>query len=100
MSKHGGGKLNMIQFTLKDALKIRLMIAGLGNSLRGFSKNISISHCYLSQILDGKKNPSPQVANKIAKGLNLKIEDIFLIKMVDRSNVIDKSTGNFEKGTL
>lgn len=76
----------MITFTLKDGVRTRLLIAETGNSLRRFSKNISISHCYLSQILRGIRKPSPTVAYKIANGLNLKIEDIFLVDMVDTSN--------------
>lgn len=70
----------MITFPLKDPIKTRLLIAETGKSLRSFSRKISISHSYLSQILNGKRNPSPTVAYKIAKGLNLKIEDVFFIK--------------------
>lgn len=76
----------MITFPLKDELETRILIAEKGKSLRGFSKKVDISHCYLSQILSGKKNPSPTVAYKIAKGLGLKIEDIFLVKTVDVRN--------------
>jgi transcriptional regulator with XRE-family HTH domain len=75
----------MIAFTLKDRVKTRLLIAESGNSLRGFAKEIQVSHCYLSQILSGKGNPSPCVAQRIAENLHLKVEDIFLIDLVDKS---------------
>jgi transcriptional regulator with XRE-family HTH domain len=78
----------MITFTLKDGLKTRLLIAQTGNSLRGFAQNIRISHCYLSQILNGKRKPSPTVAYKIADYLGLKIEDIFLAEVVDGTSNI------------
>lgn len=71
----------MISFTLRDKLKTRLLIAESGNSLRGFSNKVNVSHCYLSQILSGQRDPSPIVASKIADGLNVKIEDIFFAKI-------------------
>lgn len=68
---------------LRDSASTRIKIAETGNSLRGYSESIGISHAYLSQILNNKRNPSATVGHKIAKGLNLDIEDIFLIKTVD-----------------
>lgn len=75
----------MINITLKNRVRTRIMIAETGKGLRDFSKMIGISHAYLSQILNGKKNPSPTVAHKIATGLSLEIKDIFLIETVDSS---------------
>ncbi|PGS09918.1 helix-turn-helix domain-containing protein [Bacillus pseudomycoides] len=76
----------MIEIKLKDEIKTRLLIAKTGKSLRRFSKENGFSHAYLSQILKGDRNPSPVVATKISKGLNLEIEDIFLIKVVGGGN--------------
>ncbi|MRB12218.1 helix-turn-helix transcriptional regulator [Bacillus thuringiensis serovar fukuokaensis] len=73
----------MVIVKIKDHIKIRLAIAKTGRSLRGFSETIGISHSYLSQILNGKHNPSPTIANKIASGLQAEIEEFFLIKVVD-----------------
>lgn len=75
----------MLSISLKDGLKTRLLIAKSGRNLRKFSESIGLSHCYLSQILNDKRNPSPESAFKIAKGLGLEIEDIFLINVVDAS---------------
>lgn len=74
-----------MQITLKDSTNTRLLIAKTGDSLRSFSKKIGISQGYLSQILSMKKNPSANVAYKIARGLNVDIEEIFLIKVNDIS---------------
>ncbi|PRT24865.1 helix-turn-helix domain-containing protein [Bacillus wiedmannii] len=76
----------MIKIELKDEVATRLLIAKTGKSLRCFSKENGFSHTYLSQILSGDRNPSPVVAVKISNGLNLEIEDIFLITVVDVSN--------------
>lgn len=76
----------MIEIKLKDEIKTRLLIAKTGKSLRSFSKENGFSHTYLSQILKGSRNPSPIVATKISKGLNLAIEDIFFVKVVGGSN--------------
>ena len=75
----------MIVITLKDPASIRMLIAEQGESLNNFSKKIGISQGYLSQIISGKYNPSATVAHKIATGLGLNVEDLFLIKTIDIS---------------
>jgi transcriptional regulator with XRE-family HTH domain len=75
----------MIIITVKDEVKTRLLIAECGYSLRQFGEKIKVSHCYLSQVLSSKRKPSPEVAQKIASGLDLKIKDIFLVEMVGKS---------------
>ena len=78
--KHKKGVKNLITLTLKDPVESRLLIAENGKSLRGFSEKIGISHAYLSQILSGKRNPSPTIGYKISRGLDIDIKEIFLIK--------------------
>lgn len=75
----------MLVLELIDPVKVRLLIAKTGKSLREYSKMIGISQPYLSQILSKKNNPSATVAYKIADGLGLEIQDIFLIKVIDES---------------
>ena len=77
----------MIRLQFKDSTKVKMMIAKKGNSLREFAKVIGISHPYLSQILNGNRNPSPTIAAKVAKGLEVEIEDIFLITNVAKDNL-------------
>jgi len=64
---------------MKNLEQTRLEIAKTGKSLRSFSKDIGISQGYLSQILCGKKKPSPTIAYKISNGLGVGFEDIFFI---------------------
>ena len=76
----------MINVRAKDPIKIRIMIGKQGKSLKRFSSSIGISDPYLSQILNNKRNPSPVVADKIARGLGKEVEDIFLIENVAKDN--------------
>ncbi len=85
----------MVQMKLKNPVKTRILIAETGKSLREFAAVTGISHTYLSQILNGKYNPSPTVSFKIAKGLNVRITDIFLTKVVDEST--NNKTNNLKE---
>ncbi|WP_117170599.1 helix-turn-helix domain-containing protein [Paraliobacillus sediminis] len=78
----------MIIVKPKNPTEIRILIAEGGNSLRTFAEEIGISHPYVSQILNFKRNPSPVAAAKIAEGLGLKLGDIFLIESVANDNLV------------
>ncbi|HRJ59158.1 MAG TPA: helix-turn-helix transcriptional regulator [Anaerolineales bacterium] len=41
-----------------------------GRSIKQFAKEAGISQSYLSEILSGKKNPSPAVVQKLSQALN------------------------------
>lgn len=53
-----GGEFSWIRLTLKNKKEVLLLIAKEGESLRGFSKKIGVSCAYVSQIINGKRNPS------------------------------------------
>ncbi|MGE8037940.1 helix-turn-helix domain-containing protein [Lysinibacillus sp. NPDC093692] len=78
----------MYTFQLKSYEHTKLSIALKGYTIRGFSRYVGISHSFLSQILNGKRKPSAVVAKKIADGLDVRIEDIFLVEVVDESTVM------------
>ncbi|WP_144559580.1 helix-turn-helix transcriptional regulator [Bacillus thuringiensis] len=48
-----------------------------GMSQETLAKKVRISRQYLSEIENRKKQPSVIIAVKIAKALNIKVEDIF-----------------------
>lgn len=48
-----------------------------GYDLSDLSNLIGVGISYLSQIVNGKKVPSPKLAKKIADALEVEIEDIF-----------------------
>lgn len=72
----------MLKFELKKPNELQILIALKGKSVRGFSKEIGISHSFLSQVISGKRNPSATTAGKISKGLNKEIDDFFLVEVV------------------
>jgi len=75
----------MLNIELKSIMKTRVILGRQGYSLRQFSDKVGISQSYLSQILSKKRNPSPNVAYKIAEGLNMKVTDIFFIQYDNKS---------------
>ncbi|UXR47201.1 helix-turn-helix transcriptional regulator [Staphylococcus simulans] len=48
-----------------------------GLNLSDLAIKTEVSSTYLSQIINGKKVPSPKLAKKIADALDVEIEDIF-----------------------
>jgi transcriptional regulator with XRE-family HTH domain len=76
----------VVNLQVKDECALRVKIAEQGMNLKAFSTHIGISQAYLSQILSNNRNPSPIVAKKIASGLRMQIDDIFLIKTVAKVN--------------
>lgn len=77
----------MLSCKIKNPITVKLLIAETGNSQKEFSKKVNVSHTYLSQVINGKRNPSLLVASKIANGLNTKVEDLFIIKTLNGRNV-------------
>lgn len=75
--------MELIKFALKSCTEVKLTIALNGKTIRSFSREIGVSHSYLSQILNGLRNPSAITASKLASGLNKDIEEIFLVEVVD-----------------
>lgn len=73
----------MINFKLKNAVELRIMIAKTGKSISQFSADIGISSSYMSLILTGKRNPSPNVAYKIANGVGSEVERFFVVNDQD-----------------
>ncbi|GAA5417369.1 hypothetical protein Pryu01_02432 [Paraliobacillus ryukyuensis] len=80
----------MIKMELTNRELTRVLIAEQGKNLKEFAQHINISQTYLTQILNGNRHPSPTVANKIAKGLNQQIKDIFTIENFTNDNRLNK----------
>lgn len=72
----------MVRFSLINSENVRISIAEKGHTLRSFSKEIGVSHSFMSQIINGKRCASPVVAKKVADGLNVDITDIFFVESV------------------
>lgn len=70
----------MYRFEILDGEKVKEIIALKGESMRSFANLIGVSPSFISQVLNGKRKVSAVVAGKIAKGLDKKIDEIFLMK--------------------
>lgn len=56
------------------------MIAKIGFSKRAFARKCGLSEATFIQISNGKQSPRPDTAKKICDALELKFDDIFVIK--------------------
>lgn len=76
-----------MQVTMKliDAADLRKQIANSGYSIRRFSSHIKVSGGYLSNVINERRQASPRVAWKIARGLKMDISDIFFAEYDDKS---------------
>ena len=64
---------------IKDSAKIKQEINRRGEYQKDFAERIGIDKSLFSNYMTGRKQPSAPTAKKIAKGLGLKMTDIFLI---------------------
>ncbi|KFE41948.1 helix-turn-helix transcriptional regulator [Staphylococcus agnetis] len=64
-------------YVKRNDLKKAMFIKGL--NLSTLAIKAEVSSTYLSQIINGKKTPSPKLAKKIADALDVEIEDVFEI---------------------
>ncbi len=63
-SKTGNLKIAMI----KNGLNVTQLAQGVGNDI-----------AYISQVINGKRSPSPALAKRISETLNVEIDQIFKI---------------------
>jgi DNA-binding XRE family transcriptional regulator len=64
----------------KNSKELLKMIIMNGYTLRSLASDIEVSNSYLSQIVNGTRNPSGKVAKKIADALGTKFDVIFFIE--------------------
>lgn len=66
----------MISFIDVDSFLLELIKKGY--TQRSFARKIGISSPYMSQIINGSRNPGPKVAKKVCDGLSVCFDEIFL----------------------
>lgn len=69
------GGVEMSVLINSDGFKKAMFLKGF--NLSDLSNKAEVSATYLSQIVNGKKVPSPKLAKKIADALEVEVEDIF-----------------------
>jgi len=69
-----------MRIKIKDvtSFKKTVLLAGYSNAMLG--RAISISNCYVTLIMSGKRHPSPKIAKKIIDALQVNFDDIFFIE--------------------
>lgn len=71
---------------VKDLDLLLELIVKEGFSYRRLAKEVGCSQTTICLILKGERNPSPNIAKKIAKVLNVSFEHIFFIVNDYKSN--------------
>lgn len=66
-----------MKIVIKDTYATKLDIIKLGVNMRQFANRLDIGQSYLSNILQGKKNPSPALAKRIADEIGKPIQEVF-----------------------
>jgi len=68
---------------LLKSKEIKKILMRKNKSQNWFAQSLGISSCYISQLLDGSRNPSPKLREKIMVHLpGYKFDKLFLIKEV------------------
>lgn len=75
----------MIKLYIKDKNTISSLMAIKGFSSKKLANSIGITPNYFSSIINGNNSVGRISAFKIAKKLNVKVEDIFFTITVDKS---------------
>lgn len=66
-----------MKIVIKDTDATKLEVIKLGMNMRQFAERLEIGQSYLSNILRGKKNPSPSLAKRIADEIGKPIQEVF-----------------------
>jgi transcriptional regulator with XRE-family HTH domain len=74
----GGDK--QLTIILKNAQEFQKLLMKKGYSFRSFAKLAGMSSAHISYIVNGKRNPNPATAKKIAEALEMDFDDIFFIE--------------------
>lgn len=69
----------MAKLNVKDKSFLHQKLAENGYSMKSLSQHLCVSSCYLSLVINQKKNPSAPLAKRIAESLKVEISDIFFI---------------------
>lgn len=63
-----------------DNQKTKKLMFIKGFNVSTLADEVGVGISYISQILNGKRSPSPKLAKKITETLEVEIEDLFFFK--------------------
>jgi transcriptional regulator with XRE-family HTH domain len=76
-----------VKIVIKDTKLIKKLLLINGFSQRSLAKQIDVTSGYISQIINGERNPSGKIAKNICNALNVPFEEIFFIDNAYKSNL-------------
>lgn len=75
-----------MKIKVKNVDYVLRLIMKKGHSQSSFCNKVGVSVSYGNQVLNGKRNPSPELADKIVQLLGVDFDDIFFIQNGCKSN--------------
>ena len=66
-----------MKIVIKDTESVRKDILKRGMNMRQFAERVDITQYYWSNIMNGKRYPSPAVAKRIADEMGKPIQEVF-----------------------
>ena len=66
-----------MKIVIKDTETVRKHILKRGMNMRQFAERVNITQHYWSNIMNGKRYPSPAVAKRIADEIGKPIQEVF-----------------------
>ena len=66
-----------MKIVIKDTETVRKDVLKSGMNMRQFAERINVTQHYWSNIMNGKRYPSPAVAKRIADELGKTIQEVF-----------------------
>lgn len=74
-----------MKIVVLDIALLKELVLKKGYSQRSFGRAINISEPYANQIVNGTRNPGPEIAKKMIDLLEVKFDDIFFIQNACKS---------------
>ncbi|WP_245809823.1 helix-turn-helix domain-containing protein [Cohnella massiliensis] len=75
-----------MKILVKDVGELKKLLLIKGFTQRSLGREIGISEPYATQIVNGTRNPGPQIAKKITDALDVDFDTIFFIDSGCKSN--------------
>jgi len=76
-----------MKIKLKNPVAFKELLIRKGFTQRGLGRSAGIAESYATQIVNGKRNPGPQVVGRICNALKVSFDDIFFIDYACSSKI-------------
>lgn len=69
-----------------ESKEVKKLMLQNGLNVSALAEQVEVGISYMSQVINGKRNPSPKLAKRIAETLGVEITDIFTIEANKEAN--------------